>query len=188
MAVAARRETRMSLPDYRDWAETRPDHERWELLDGEPVLMSPPSERHQIVVANLIRRLGDLADTKGCRVVPGIAVLSAAMNDFAPVPDVVVRCGPPLPDGYASDPVLVAEVLSPSTMSLDRGRKTDFYRSIESLKAFLIVYQDEPRVEVWRRGEGTAWRKQALGLDGVLDLPEIGGDLTVASVFAGIAF
>lgn len=188
MAVAARRETRMSVPDYRDWAETRPDGERWELLDGEPLLMSPPSERHQTIVFTLARRLADLFEPRGCRVVPGIAVLSQAMDDFAPVPDVVVRCGPMLPDGYASDPVLVAEVLSPSTMSADRGRKTDFYRSIESLQAFLIVYQDEPRVEVWRRQEGSLWLKQALGLDGAIDLPEIGGTLPVSAVFSGIAF
>lgn len=119
---------------------------------------------------------------------PGLAVLSAEMDDFAPIPDVIVRCGPPLPDGYASDPVLVAEVLSPSTMSADRGRKTDVYRSIESLKAFLIVYQDEPRIEVWRRDGSAAWRKEALGADDALDLPEIGGSLPVASVFAGITF
>ena len=188
MAVAQRRDTWMSVPEYRDWAAGRPDDERWELLDGEPVLMSPPSERHQIIVSNLIRRLGDLADARGCRVVPGLAVLSAAVDDFAPVPDVVVRCGPPLPDGYASDPVLVAEVLSPSTMSADRGRKTDFYRTIETLAAFLIVYQDEPRIELWRRDGSAAWRKQALGPGGSLDLPEIGGSVSVASIFSGIAF
>ena len=188
MAVAAKRDDRMSVPDYRAWVAGRPDDERWELLDGEPVLMSPPTERHQTIVSNLIRRLGDLADVRGCRVVPGIAVVSRDMDDFAPIPDVVVRCGPMLPDGYASDPVLVAEVLSPSTMSADRGRKTDFYRAVESLQVFLIVYQDEPRVEVWRRQEGDAWRKQALGLDGAIELPEFGGALPVATVFAGLSF
>ncbi|RYZ32165.1 MAG: Uma2 family endonuclease, partial [Propionibacteriaceae bacterium] len=47
MAVAAKRDDRMSVPDYRVWVAGRPDDERWELLDGEPVLMSPPTERHQ---------------------------------------------------------------------------------------------------------------------------------------------
>jgi Uma2 family endonuclease len=95
---------------------------------------------------------------------PGLAILSAAMDDFAPVPDVVVRCGAPLPDGYAEDPLLVAEVLSPSTMSLDRGRKIDFYRTVPSLAVLLIVYSDEARVRyggartrigAWRRSGST---------------------------------
>ena len=188
MAVAQRRDPRMIVAEYRDWVADRPDDERWELLDGAPVSMSPPSERHQTIVSNIIRRLGDLADAKGCRVVPGIAVVSRHMDEFAPIPDVVVRCGPMLPDGYAPDPVLVAEVLSPSTMSADRGRKTDFYRAVESLQVFLIVYQDEPRVEVWRRQEGSVWRKQALGLDGAIELPEFDGTLPVAAVFSGLSF
>ncbi len=188
MAVAVKLDDRMSVPEYRDWVAGRPDDERWELHDGVPTLMSPPSERHQTIVSNLIRRMGDLADAKGCRVVPGIAVVSRPMDDFAPIPDVMVRCGPILADGYASDPVRVVEVLSPSTMSADRGRKTDVYRTVESLQAFLIVYQDEPRVEVWRRQEGSVWRKEALGLDGAIVLPELDGTLPVAAAFSGLSF
>ncbi|SFL23073.1 Uma2 family endonuclease [Methylobacterium pseudosasicola] len=186
MAVAARRDTRMGCAEFKRWAEGRPDAERWELLDGEPVLMSPPRERHQAIVANLIRRIGDLADGKGCRAMPGLGIVSPAQDDFVPIPDVVVRCGPPLPDGYAEDPLLVAEVLSPSTMSLDRGRKIDFYRTVPSLKVLLIVYSDEVRVELWRR-EAEDWGVQALGLDGSLALPELDGTVPVRDIYRGLA-
>ena len=118
---------------------------------------------------------------------PGLAILSAAMDDFAPIPDVVVRCGPPLPEGYAADPLLVAEVLSPSTMSLDRGRKIDFYRTVPSLAVLLIVYSDEARVEVWRRA-GDAWSVAALGLDGTVSLPELDGAVPVRDLYRGLAF
>jgi len=185
MAVAARRDTRMGCAEFMHWAENRPDGERWELLDGEPVLMAPPRERHQAIVANLIRRIGDLADGKGCRALPGLGTVSAAQDDFVPIPDVVVRCGPPLPDGYAADPVLVAEVLSPPTKSLDRGRKIDFYRTVPSLKVLLIVYSDEARVEV-RRREADDWTVQALGLDGSLALPEVDGTVPVRDIYRGL--
>lgn len=188
MAVAARRETRMSVAAYRDWVETRPDEERWQLIDGEPVLSPPPRERHQTIVTNLIRRLSALPRDKGCRALPGLAVLSEAMDDFAPIPDVVVRCGPLLPDGYSSDPILLAEVLSPSTMTIDRGRKIDFYRTVASLRTFLIVYQDEPRIEVFARRDAGEWDRAVLGLEGVLDLPELGGAVAVRDVYTGIAF
>jgi Uma2 family endonuclease len=187
MALAAKRDTRMDVSGFRLWAEGRPEHERWELLDGVPVLMSPPRERHQAIVANLIRRIGDLADGRGCRAMPGLAIVSAAMEDFAPIPDVVVRCGPPLPDGYAEDPLLVAAVLSPSTMSLDRGRRIDFYRTLPSLRILLIVYSDEARVEVWRRG-AEDWSVAAFGLDGAVTLPELDGAVPVRDIYRGLTF
>ncbi len=188
MALAVRRDPGMGVAEYQVWVADRPDEERWELIDGEPVLMSPPSERHQLIVANLIRHLAPVGRERHCRAIPGIAALSDTMDTFAPIPDVMVRCGPMLKDGYARDPVLVAEVLSPSTMSCDRGRKTDFYRSIASLQVFLIVYGDEPRVEAWRRGADGAWTKQAVSFGETIDLPELGGRLAVADIYDDIDF
>lgn len=186
MALAAKREARMDVAEFRHWAESRPDGERWELLDGDPVLMAPPRERHQRIVMNLAGRLDALAEPRGCRAMPGLGILSAVQDDFVPIPAVVVRCGPSLPDGYAEDPLLVAEVLSPSTMSLDRGRKIDFYRTVPSLQVLLIVYSDEVRVEVWRR-RGDDWSVQALGPDGSVALLELDGAVPVPDIYRGLA-
>ena len=120
------------------------------------------------------------------RALPGLTILSEAVDDFAPFPDGVVRCGAPRPDGYASDPILIAEVLSPSTMSIDRGRKSDFYRTIPSLQTFLIVYQDEARIEVWRRDED--WSKRVVGLDDAFELPALEGRVSGSAVYARVAF
>ncbi|MEL6064432.1 MULTISPECIES: Uma2 family endonuclease [unclassified Methylobacterium] len=185
MTLAVKRDSGMDVSAFRLWVEARPQHERWELLDGEPVLRAPPGERHQRIVMNLAGRLDALAEPRGCRAMPGLAILSDALDDFAPIPDVVVRCGPPLPDGYAADPLLVGEVLSPSTMNVDRGRKIDFYRTVPSLKVLLIVYSDEARVEVWRRAGGD-WGVTALGLDGTVALPELDGAVPVRDIYRGL--
>ena len=95
-------------------------------------------------------------------------------------------CGPPLRDGNAEAPLLVAEVLSPSTTSLDRGRKIDFYRTVPSLRVLLIVYSDELRVEVWRRGPSD-WTVQALGPGGSVALPELDGTVPVSDIYRGLA-
>ncbi len=182
MAVAARRDTRMRVAEYREWAATRPDDERWELIEGVPVMMSPAKGRHQRIVTNLVKRLDDLAERRGRGAYPGLAILSEAMDDYAPIPDVVVQCGLPPEDGYTSDPLLVAEVLSPSTLIIDRGRKTEFYQSVPSLAVLLLVHQDEARVEVWRRAPD--WSVQFAGLDAVIDLPELGGALPVSAIYA----
>ncbi|KQT14649.1 hypothetical protein ASG40_04855 [Methylobacterium sp. Leaf399] len=186
MAVAVRRETGMSVAEYRTWVADRPDDERWKLLDGEPELMSPPNARHQRIVMKLGRHLDRLAERRGRNALPGLGVLSAAMDDVGPIPDVVVICGPLPPDGYTHDPVLVAEVLSPSTMTDDLGRNTGFHRSVQSLRTFLIVDQDQPRVELWSRGDG--WSMHGLGLGGVIELPELGGSLAVGDIYARVTF
>lgn len=186
MSKALAKRPRLSVAEFVELIRPYPDEERWELLDGEAVLMSPQSERHQTVVMNLLRRLDRLATDKGCRVFPGLGILHDEVDDYAPIPDVVVRCGPPVDGGYARDPILLAEILSPSTMSNDRGRKLDFYRSLPSLRTILIAYQSEVRVEAWQRDEGE-WRWVVLKrLEDALPLPELGGELRLAEVYAGV--
>ncbi|CAO4152248.1 Putative restriction endonuclease domain-containing protein [Methylorubrum aminovorans] len=183
MAVPARRDTRMRVSEYREWAATRPDDERWELIDGVPMMMSPAKGRHQRIVMNIAKRLDDLAERRGAY--PGLAILSEAMDDYAPIPDVVVQCGAPPEDGYTSDPLVVVEVLSPSTLVLDRGRKTEFYQTVPSLAVLLLVHQDEARVEVWRRAPD--WTVQFAGPGASIDLPELGGALAVAEIYARLS-
>ncbi|KMO44559.1 hypothetical protein VQ03_02495 [Methylobacterium tarhaniae] len=186
MSLALRRAPRMRVADFIEMIRDRPDEERWELLDGEAVLMAPASERHNQISMNLGRQLGALADKLGCRALAGMAVRNDFVDDFAPIPDIIVRCGPLLPDGYARDPLIVAEVLSPSTMNNDRGRKAEFYQGLQTLRAYLIVYQDEPRVEVWSRGNGPDWSLRVLGRDATIPLPDLGGEIPVAALYNGI--
>lgn len=188
MSAALQKPPRMSVAEFIRMIEPYPDEERWELIDGEAVLMSPQTERHQVVVMNLLRLVDRLALARGCRALPGLGLLNDAVDTYAPIPDVVVRCGPVLEGGYARDPVFLAEVLSPSTMNNDRGRKVDFYRTLPTLRTILIVYQDELRVEAWQRPEGGDWVRTVAGRsDAVLGLPELGGSLRVGDVYEGVA-
>ena len=72
-------------------------------------------------------------------------------------------------------------------MSLDRGRKIDFYRTVPSLAALLIVYSDEARVEVWRRADAD-WTVAALRLDDAVMLPELDGAVPVRDIYRGLTF
>jgi Uma2 family endonuclease len=73
-------------------------------------------------------------------------------------PDVLLRCGP-ADDArrHVDDPVIVFEVLSPSTMNRDRGNKLLAYLQCPTLQTMVLVYQDERRVEVWQRGADGAF-------------------------------
>ncbi|MEH3145836.1 MAG: Uma2 family endonuclease [Methylobacterium frigidaeris] len=186
MALALRRSPPMRVADFLAMIRARPDEERWELPDGEPVLMAPPSERHQQIVGNLIRQIGPLADKLGRRARPGLGLRNDFVDDTAPIPDLVVRRGPLLSDGYARDPIVVAEVLSPSTMNNDRGRRAEFYHGLQTLRTYLIVYGDEPRVEVWSRGNGSDRALRVLGPGDTLPLSDLAGEMPVAALYAGI--
>ncbi|AWB22855.1 Uma2 family endonuclease [Methylobacterium currus] len=186
MSLALRRAPRMRVAEFIEMIRDRPDEERWELLDGEAVLMAPPGERHQQIVSNLISALRPLAAKFGCRALPGLGLRNDFVDDYAPIPDVVVRCGPLLPDGYARDPILIAEVLSPSTMNNDRGRKAAFYQGLQTLRAYLIVYSDEARVELWSRGNGPDATVRVLGRDDVIPLPDLDGAIPVAALYEDI--
>lgn len=175
----------MRVSEYREWAAPLPDEERWELIAGVPTLPPPPSGRHQWIVGNLLIGLCELAKRQGGFAYPGLAVLSAVMDDWAPYPDIVVESSIKDGDGYTSDPLLIAEVLSPSTLVLDRGRKTEFYQTISSLRFLLLVDQDEVRVEVWRRE--VEWTMRIAGPGETIDLPELGGSLSVSEIYARLA-
>lgn len=185
MSVAIRRDRRMRVAEFIEMIRPLPDEERWELLDGQPILMAPQSERHQRIVGNLLDALRRIARPRGCVALPGLGLLNDFVDDYAPIPDAVVRCGPMLPDGYARDPIILAEVLSPSTMSNDRGRKSEFYKSLQTLRTFLLIYQDEFRVEAWQK-EDAEWRFRAFGREGLIPLPELEGSLAVADLYADV--
>lgn len=187
MSLALRRAPRMRVADFIEMIRDRPDEERWELLDGEAVPMAPASERHNQICMNLGRQLGALADKVGCRALAGMSVRNDFVDDFAPIPDIIVRCGPLLPDGYARDPLVAAEVLSPSPMNNDRGRKAEFYQGLQTLRSYLIIYQEEARVELWSRGNGPDWFLRVLGRDDTIPLPDLGGEIPVAALYNGLS-
>jgi Uma2 family endonuclease len=172
----------MRVAEFLEMIEPHPGEERWELLDGEAVLMAPQNERHQTIVTNLLLAAGRLASLRDCRALPGLGILNETVDDYAPIPDVVVRCGPILDGVYARDPLFVAEVLSRSTMINDRGRKLAFYQTIESLRTILLVSQDEVRIEAWQRS-GSDWTLDLMrSIDDVIEAQDL-GSITVADVY-----
>lgn len=108
-------------------------------------------------------------------------------------PDCTVACDAPqfTPSGMATltNPTVIIEVLSPSTYRTDRGFKSDCYRSLASLAAYVLVAQDEPRIEAFVRQPDDTWRYEvASGMDGVLRLECIGCELRLAQIYARVEF
>ena len=156
MADAAEK-IEMTIAEFDEFVESVADGKRYELFDGAPVLMSNPNETHEQIVGNIGAPLKLAMDKRRCRTHLGGMMVQASTNSTGPDkfrPDVVVRCGPPSSNTFITDPIVVVEVLSPSTMDRDRGRKLQFYKDLPTMQHIVLAYADQMRVERqagWRR-------------------------------------
>ncbi|HEX8293722.1 MAG TPA: Uma2 family endonuclease, partial [Pyrinomonadaceae bacterium] len=154
-------------------AAERLSETRSEYLDGGVYPMTGASLNHVQIVFNIGSELTPQLRTRPCRVL-GLD-LKVCMPDSRKFfyPDVVVVCGEPQFHDDRTDiilnPILVIEVLSPSTEAFDRGAKFRAYRTIESLKEYVLVAQDSPSVEQYVKDSDGSWKLiEAVGLESSL--------------------
>lgn len=130
-----------------------------EYVDGTVIAMPGVSERHNLIVVNLITGLKPQLKEKGCRVYPGDLKVNVGSRFF--YPDVFAICGDTAFVGEGTDvitnPSLIIEVLSESTSGYDHGTKFLSYQQIPSLQEYLLVHQDQFLVEQYRRQPPNAW-------------------------------
>jgi Uma2 family endonuclease len=128
---------------------------RFELHDGDLVATAPGSRAHVILCGRLARIIGN-GLRPGCEVATEAGIVTRNRQSWYKAGLAVTCTGGQAGDPWLSDPVVLVEVLSPSTAMLDRGRKLRDYQEIGSLQDILLVSGFERRVEHWRRSEG-AW-------------------------------
>lgn len=132
----------MTSDEFIAWAMERPRGERYELVAGEIVAMAPERSSHALTKGLVFRRLAEALESAElpCTAYPdGMAVEVDAATTYEP--DALVRCGAPLPDDAVkvTDPVIIVEVLSPSTRARDAGAKLEDYFRLPSVRHYLIV-------------------------------------------------
>jgi Uma2 family endonuclease len=156
---------------------------RHELVSGYLYAMTGASDRHEEIVTNLLAAIHGHLGQGGCRVYG--ANLKIRVGDDFFYPDLFVRCATERGDPFfKTDPLLVIEVLSPNTQRYDRGDKRLAYQSLPSLVEYVLVSQDSPRIEVFRRGSGGWERSECDAPDATLELTSIGLRLPLADIYA----
>jgi Uma2 family endonuclease len=176
----------LNVEGFLEFLDRRPE-ERWELFQGAPRAMVGSTLAHATISTNIVRALGPQAEARGYRAVNGFLVQATESSSFEP--DALVLCGPFDNRSRTTDrPLIVFEVLSPSTMDFDRTGKAPLYRRISSLQQLVFVYQDSTRVESWlRRDEGwTAEPDLLLDPERSLALPSIAGSLSLTDIYADV--
>jgi Uma2 family endonuclease len=147
---------RMKVDEFLAWSARQPD-DRYELVDGEVVAMTRDTVRHNRTKAAAWRALEDAARAAGLPCMVLIDGVGVAINDRTlRIPDVLVQCGAePNPDALiVESPLIVAEVVSPSSERDDVETKLVDYFSVASIRHYLIVFSEKRVVVHHRRNDG----------------------------------
>jgi Uma2 family endonuclease len=132
-----------------------------EYIDGEIVAMTGASRRHNLIAFNITREISQQLKGRPCEGYGGDMRVRVPSTRMYTYPDVVVVCGEPrFEDDYLDtllNPTVIIEILSDSTERYDRGRKFGLYRTIESLAEYVLVAQDEHRVEQYAKQHDGRW-------------------------------
>jgi len=179
---------RMTVEQFLAWAAAQ-DEGRFELDDGQVVAMSPERAEHVEIKFNITSALKTAIARAGLpcfAYVDGLAVRIDATTTYEP--DAMVVCGEKVPgDAFAAaNPVIVVEVLSPSTGYRDLGPKLDGYFRVASLHHYLIVDPDTRRIVHHKRGSGDALETRIYA-GGAITLDPPGLEIAAEDVFAGLA-
>ncbi len=189
MALPAQRENRTA----REYIEIERAAERKsEFFAGEMFAMAGASEAHNLIVANLIREIGNQLRGKPCRTYPSDMRVRVEDEMHYTYPDVTALCGEPEFEDDRRDtllnPQVIIEVLSPSTEDYDRGRKFLQYRKLTSLMEYLLVSQEAQRVEKYERQADGRWLlSEAGGKDSRVEIQSIGCSLVLSDLYENVA-
>lgn len=184
---------RYTIAEYLEMEEKAVD--RHEYDNGEILMMSGGTYKHSRINMNFGGALVAALKGKPCHPLDSNMRVRIVRENRYVYPDISIVCGAPDFDvddpkqTTITNPRVVIEVLSESTAAYDRGKKFEAYRAIPSLEMYVLVAQDEPLVETFRRGEEGTWILRAFkGLDARVNLECVGVNIPLADLYTGITF
>jgi len=176
---------RMDKAAFLAW--TKATEGRYELTGGRVVMMPGASRAHARIVRKLVKALSSRLDPTRWEVIAEFGL--DAGPETLRYPDVVVdRADGDDKDHTATAPVLLAEVLSPSTAEIDLGDKAAEYLQIPSVIAYMVFSQDEPKAWVYVRKDAQSMLRPEVisGTDTTVRIAAMQLELPMADIYAGI--
>jgi Uma2 family endonuclease len=177
---------KLTLAEFMGWEQAQTDrHEFWR---GEIFAMVGATARHNRVILNLASRINDHLDGTSCQVFAENMKVQLA-NEGILYPDVMVTCGTAVAgdEQCVTDPKLIVEVLSPSTKGYDKRDKFILYRTLTSLREYVLIDPVNRQVEVFTLAEAGSWLLTDQTTVGVLSLQSIDLALEFDQLFKGVA-
>lgn len=155
--------------------------------------MAVISKDHSRITVNLTGGFHAAIRGKDCDLFSSDLRVKVSANGLYTYPDLTIVCGPVDVEDEQADvllnPTLIIEVLSPGTERYDRGKKFDLYRELDSLKEYVLVSQDQYRVEQFLRGNGSEWGyRVAFKEDDIVEFPSVGCSIPLKDIYARVVF
>ncbi len=175
-------------------AQERQAEYKSEYVNGELFAMAGASRWHNIIVTNVVSELRFQLKGHRCETYSNDMRVHIPDTGLYTYPDIVVICGTPEFDDSHHDtllnPILLIEVLSPSTESYDRGAKFGHYRRLDSLQEYVLITQTRPLIEHYvRQDDSRFWiLSDAEGMATRMELTSIGCTLALAEVYDKVNF
>ena len=170
----------------------RKAHVKSEYFNGHIIAMSGASRAHNRITGDISIELNLQLRGKDCEVFSSDMRVRPSLDDAYFYPDVVVVCGRQEFEDDVLDtllnPILVVEVLSPSTEAYDRSEKFTRYKQLASLREYVLVAQDSVRVEHHHLHVAQWMLSHYRSLDEVLLLPSIGCQLSLRDIYRRVTF
>ncbi len=169
-----------------------PIQAKYELWDGELVMMAGSTQGHAIIRDNIHSFLRKNLKSRGCKSFQETIYLRIT-NKTLFLPDVMVTCNPQDFSGrsrFVEFPSIIVEILTESTERVDRGEKWAHYRKIPSLRYYIMVSQEQPLVEVYGRPhtQSLFYFESFEGLDEIVELREMDIQIPMKHIYEGIVF
>ena len=175
----------LSVEDYLEGEKA--SQVRHEYIAGQVYAMAGASRKHNSIALNLASRIRSRIMRGHCQVFMSDVKVRIDVLDVFYYPDVVVSCEPEDSNDYfVSAPCLIIEVTSPSTAAIDRREKLLSYQKIDSLREYLLVSQDEIKVDVYRRDDEGRWWVETLGEKDELRMESVDLSIPVSELYEDI--
>jgi Uma2 family endonuclease len=145
------------------------------------------------VATNFTREAGNALKPRDC-LVHGSNMRVRCPNGLGTYPDASIVCGEPQYDGDDENtllnPLVIVEVLSPTTEAYDRGKKFEHYQTLSSLREYVLISQDHVRIDHFaRQSQFGQWLLTTYSdAGGTLELPAVGVSLSIAEIYAKVTF
>jgi Uma2 family endonuclease len=177
----------MTRDQFFDWAEAQ--DARYEFDGFEPVAMTGGNLNHNRIAFNIHRALYGRLKGSGCEPL-GLDAGVATIGDTVRYPDAVVTCSPAQGGSrLVPNPVVVFEVISPTSGHVDRIVKVREYAAVDSIRRYLIVESASAGLTVHeRQAAGQKWTVTTVMADDLLPLPEVGVEIPVAEIYEDVDF
>ena len=183
-------QTYLTPREYLAWERKQPFKN--EYHNGQIIAMSGASRAHNRITVDITTQLNSQLMNSGCEVFASEMRVRTSPEVSYFYPDVIVVCGEPRFEDDTFDtllnPILVVEVLSPSTAAFDRGEKFEHYKQLASLQEYILISQDRVRVEHYRC-EGTQWTHNRFQhLEDTLSLTSIECEVPLRAIYRRVRF